>query len=225
MEKYGFVYLWYDRKHNRFYVGCRWGKEDDGYICSSVWMKRSYNRRPTDFKRRILERVYTSRKDLLEREHYWLQQIKQEELGQKYYNIRNHHFSHWSTDPIKTKEIAEKAAKGKQGIPPPCAGWNKGIKYPPHLKARMKKTPEARQRMSEAHKGKISPFKGKSRNYSQEVRKKMGHMKGKPVDPILVEIRRQSIKQLIWITNGTISKRINLNKQIPYGFVKGRFKK
>ena len=35
--KYGFVYIWYDRKHHRYYIGCHWGTIDDGYICSSNW--------------------------------------------------------------------------------------------------------------------------------------------------------------------------------------------
>lgn len=29
-EKYGFVYIWRDRKYNRYYIGCHWGREDDG---------------------------------------------------------------------------------------------------------------------------------------------------------------------------------------------------
>lgn len=28
-EKYGFVYIWFDKKHKRFYIGCRWGTEND----------------------------------------------------------------------------------------------------------------------------------------------------------------------------------------------------
>ena len=36
MEKYGFVYIWFDRKHKRYYIGCHWGHEDDGYVCSSI---------------------------------------------------------------------------------------------------------------------------------------------------------------------------------------------
>lgn len=39
MSKYGFVYIWFDRKHHRFYIGCHWGHEEDGYICSSNWMR------------------------------------------------------------------------------------------------------------------------------------------------------------------------------------------
>ncbi len=30
-QKYGFIYLWRDRKHNRYYLGSHWGSEDDGY--------------------------------------------------------------------------------------------------------------------------------------------------------------------------------------------------
>ena len=107
--KYGFVYIWYDRKHKRYYVGCRWGNEHDGYICSSSWMKASYKKRPQDFKRRILARVYTNRNDLHEEEYRWLSMMKPDELhGPRYYNIRNHHFSHWSSDSNRHKTISEK---------------------------------------------------------------------------------------------------------------------
>lgn len=108
-EKYGFVYIWYDRKHKRFYIGSHWGYEDDGYICSSKWMKNSYKRRKHDFKRRILSRVYTSKKELLEKENEWLQLIKKQELKIKYYNLRNSSFiNSWYADEIKNKTISEK---------------------------------------------------------------------------------------------------------------------
>ena len=82
MQKYGFVYLWYDKKHKRYYIGCHWGYEDDGYICSSRWMRKSYKRRKNDFKRRILSRIY-NRNVLIEEEHKWLQLIKSKELGKR----------------------------------------------------------------------------------------------------------------------------------------------
>lgn len=106
MEKYGFVYIWYDRKHKRYYIGCRWGNENDSYICSSKWMKDSYKRRPKDFKRRILSRVYTNKKDVLEEEYKWLSKIKIEELGNRYYNLHNHHFGHWTSE--ENREIRKK---------------------------------------------------------------------------------------------------------------------
>ena len=111
MEEYGFVYVWHDRKHKRFYVGCRWGSEDDGYVCSSVWMTKAYRRRPQDFKRRIVAKVYTDRKDLLREEHRWLQMIKPEELGKRYYNLRNHHFGHWTADEDKRLTVGEKISQ------------------------------------------------------------------------------------------------------------------
>ena len=108
MKKYGFVYIWYDRKHKRYYIGCRWGKEDDGYICSSPWMKQGYKHRPQDFKRKILSKVYTNKKDLLEEEYRWLSMIKNEELGKKYYNLHNHHFGHWSSDENSRLSVGQK---------------------------------------------------------------------------------------------------------------------
>ena len=95
MEKYGFVYIWRDRKHKRYYIGCHWGYIDDGYICSSVWMRNSYKRRPQDFKRRILE-IVKENDNIYDIEHKWLSFIKIEELGKRYYNLQNRRFNHWS---------------------------------------------------------------------------------------------------------------------------------
>jgi hypothetical protein len=88
-EKYGFVYIWRDSKHKRYYIGCRWGHIDDGYICSSSWMKSAYKRRPDDFKRRVIESNISSISLMFEREYYWLKQIEQKELGTRYYNLHN----------------------------------------------------------------------------------------------------------------------------------------
>ena len=85
-EKYGFIYLWYDRKHKRYYLGRHWGTEDDGYICSSTNMRNNYNNRPDDFKRRIIKRIYTSQEDLVLEEQRWLDFIHPIECGKRYYN-------------------------------------------------------------------------------------------------------------------------------------------
>lgn len=110
MENYGFVYIWYDRKHKRFYIGSHWGTEDDGYICSSNWMRDAYRRRPDDFKRRIIEKSY-NRKILLEIEHKWLSLIPSSELGKGYYNLRKHMYGHWTTDNEKMLTLPEKISK------------------------------------------------------------------------------------------------------------------
>jgi len=87
MEKYGFIYLWFDKKHKRYYVGRHWGSINDGYICSSRVMRRAYNRRPTDFKRRIISYIYTCKEDLIIEEQKWLNMINRSEYNKKYYNI------------------------------------------------------------------------------------------------------------------------------------------
>jgi len=101
MKKYGFVYLWLDRKHMRYYVGCHWGTEDDGYVCSSTWMRQAYKLRPQDFKRKILARIYSSRADMFDEEHRWLQMINEDELGSRYYNRQNKKFNHWSAEELE----------------------------------------------------------------------------------------------------------------------------
>lgn len=108
MEKYGFVYVWYDIKKKMFYVGSHWGTEDDGYICSSDRMRKSYRRRPDDFKRRIISRVWSSKKDLLDLEYSFLSLIKEEELGQKYYNLTKHRNGHWFEYPESLKKTSER---------------------------------------------------------------------------------------------------------------------
>jgi hypothetical protein len=85
----GFVYLWFDRKHKRYYIGSHIGNPDDGYICSSKWMNNAYKIRPSDFKRRILFQSDTiTKKELHIQEQKWLDLIKPEELSKKYYNLK-----------------------------------------------------------------------------------------------------------------------------------------
>lgn len=84
-QYYGFIYIWRDKKHKKFYIGRHWGSESDTYVCSSVNMKANCKNRPNDFKRRIIKRVYT-KEDLINEEQRYLGMIKLEECGTKYYN-------------------------------------------------------------------------------------------------------------------------------------------
>jgi hypothetical protein len=118
MEKYGFVYIWHDTKTKRFYIGAHWGTENDGYICSSTWMMRAYNKRPNDFKRRILERVDSSIEDTFLAEDRWLLKIKQEKLKKRYYNIQNKGQNYWFTlGEKKSLSVKQKISKTKTGVP------------------------------------------------------------------------------------------------------------
>ena len=114
MEKYGFVYIWFDRKYSRYYIGCHWGFEDDGYICSSPWMRQAYKHRPEDFKRKILNRVY-ERSELFKKEEKWLSLIKDEELRVRYYNLNKWAGSHWTLneDHRNTRQKISDAGKGR----------------------------------------------------------------------------------------------------------------
>lgn len=115
-EKYGFVYIWFDRKHKKYYVGCHWGTVDDGYICSSRWMKKAYKRRTNDFKRRILKNNL-SRIQMYEEEQRCFNMIKQEELGIKYYNLNITHTASplWHAYPEEVKTIGQKISYSKKG--------------------------------------------------------------------------------------------------------------
>ena len=111
MEKFGFVYIWYDSWRKMYYIGSHWGTENDGYVCSSNRMRKSYKRRPKDFKRKILKRIFTCRQDMLDEEYKYLSLIKDIELGKKYYNLTNHKNGHWSSSEQKTKTLKQKISQ------------------------------------------------------------------------------------------------------------------
>ncbi len=91
MKIFGFVYIWRDRYRKKFCVGSHYGQLDDGYITSTGYMIRAYNKRPQDFRRRILFLLTEDNKKLLlEKEQYFLNFIRSEELGKKYYNLKKH---------------------------------------------------------------------------------------------------------------------------------------
>lgn len=173
MEKYGFIYIWRDRKHKRYYVGCHWGNEDDGYVCSSVWMKNSYNRRKNDFKRRIVKKIYTNKKDMFLEEQRYLDMIKDDEIKVRYYNL-NKTWSHWLSDENKNLSVREKISKNvKKALEPEeirlkmslakkgKEGFFKGKKH----------TEDTKKLFSEQRKGKIGPNKGKK--FSEDHRRNL----------------------------------------------------
>jgi len=160
MEKYGFVYIWLDRKHKRYYIGSHWGTEDDGYVCSSSWMKKALKNRPNDFKKKIIARIYSSKQDLLNEENRWLAMIKPEELKERYYNLRIHDFGHWSADQDLSLSVGQKISASlikmynADGYVNPSKG--------------RPKSEETRKKLSNA-------LKGIPKNYvrSEETRKKI----------------------------------------------------
>lgn len=119
-EKYGFIYLWFDRKHKRYYVGCRWGNINDGYVCSSNWMKQAYGHRPNDFKRRILKSNIPTRHETYIEEQRWLDMIKVEEIKPlnskpRYYNLKIKTNETWHKYDENIKTIGQKISASKKG--------------------------------------------------------------------------------------------------------------
>jgi hypothetical protein len=84
----GFIYIWFNKKTKMYYLGSHKGAPDDGYVGSGKFFKSAYKKNPTQFKRKIIEFV-ENEENIILRENYWLSMIKPNELGNKYYNLKN----------------------------------------------------------------------------------------------------------------------------------------
>ena len=152
---YGFVYIWFDRRRKMYYIGSHKGHPEDSYICSSTWMRNTYNRHKEDFKRRIISIITEQdRKLILAEEQKWLNMIKQEELGKRYYNFK-------------------KEASGYS--------WE-GLHHSEETKARISRArkkswenPEYRNMMSE--KFKAVPGEKRSHLHTEETKQKLSEMR------------------------------------------------
>jgi hypothetical protein len=216
MEKYGFVYIWRDRKHNRYYIGSHWGTECDGYVCSSKWMNKSYNRRPEDFKRKILVKIYSSKNELLEQEYKWLSLISDEELGKKYYNFTKHKNGHWTAEDyekdirrrisLKTKEAMQKL-EVKQN-------YKEGLKTrdcrSSDVEVRTKRSESMKKTMAEKFPNRKQRDKFGSEEYCKNMAEKTkqlwqnpGHREsvGKKISQSLIG-RPSPVKNTFWWNNG-----------------------
>lgn len=152
----GFVYIWYDKKRVKYYIGSHIGAEDDGYVCSSPWMSSTYKRRPNDFRRRILERV-DSRPHLLEAEQRWISMIRPDEVGVRYYNLCLVVTDGWWFSEESTRKVASKMSRSRTG------------------KARKPTSAETKRKMSEAklrYYQHNSPW-NKGKTHSKETKEKL----------------------------------------------------
>lgn len=96
-DYYGYVYLWYDRKHRRFCLGSHHGSVEDSYITSTGWMMRAYKKRPEDFRMRVLAyNTINIVKETRKIEQHYLNMIDERELSisknvidgtNRYYNM------------------------------------------------------------------------------------------------------------------------------------------
>lgn len=174
LAKYGFIYVWFDCKHKRYYVGSHWGNPNDSYICSSDNMRHNYKNRPQDFKRRIVKRIYTNREDLLKEEQRWLNMVKPNEFGFRFYNInpKVHQQSWWVNDHTR-KHISEKLKGNKNGCKPCSPEKAKNIS-----EAKRKKFEERRAAGLSCYEGQalinITNGTNKGRPHSEEQKRHKG---------------------------------------------------
>jgi hypothetical protein len=164
-----FVYLWRDKKYNKFYIGYHNGSNKN-YICSSKYMLKEYNKRPLDFKRRILS--FGSKVKMAKLEERLLNKRKHR-FGKQYYNLWASfpHITHTEENKIKiseankgkkwSEEIKKKISESMKGIIP----WNKGKKGVQIF------SEESKRKISEANKGKNNGNYGKK--FSKDTKKKM----------------------------------------------------
>lgn len=234
MEKQGFIYIWFDRKRRMYYIGCHWGTEDDGYICSSNRMRDAHYRRPQDFKRRIIKRNI-ERYNLLSEEYKWLQYIKDDELGKKYYNLSRRHFGHWSNIETKNKTVRDKLSEATKKLhqdPVYKEKYREGRKKlpsqtPEQIAKRAaantgkKRTEETKRKISESNKGKVmGPLSDEHRQkVSEALKGDKNPFYGKQHDPILKKLMNEKTSQTMkgripknipsgyWWNNSIINKR------------------
>jgi hypothetical protein len=157
-----FIYLWYDGK--KFYLGVHEGTSDDGYICSSKVMLEEYEKRPQDFRRRIL--AYGTYKEMNDLEIKLLTNIKEKGRWDKYYNIA-FNFPRM----CHTEETVKKISKGLKGIP-------KSEEHKRKIgeaKKGIPKSEEHKRKISEAKKGITSHFLGKT--HTEEAKRKISEAK------------------------------------------------
>ena len=168
-EKYGFVYIWYDKKHKRYYVGCRWGRIDDGYVCSSAWMKKAYDNRPHDFKRRILKTNLTREGMYVEEQRYFdmikIEEIKPYNNCPRYYNLSLSSKNPWHQYPESVKTVGQKISASKKG---------KSVPAPPGRGAAISKAKKGNP-LTTAHKDALRGIKKKphSDEWKEESSKRM----------------------------------------------------
>lgn len=175
-----FIYIWYDRKHKRYYIGSHFkGHENDGYICSSPWMKQGYKHRPNDFKRRILQRMHCTHKELLEQEEKWLQ--KAEKKKERYYNL-TFTVGHWASDEKIKKSVGQRCSE-RQKSDPNWASWNKGIIRSEETKEKIKIarakqiiTEETKQKISQSLSGENNHFFGKKHTDATKELNRQKHL-------------------------------------------------
>ena len=207
--KYGFVYIWKDKKYPKYYIGCHWGTIEDGYVCSSNIMRDAYRRRPQDFKRRILK-TNIPKESLLLEEYKWLKLIKENELGTKYYNLKTHLFASGNLGKYHKEDHKRKISESIK------KKWQDPKYRENNIRLNFKHSEESKQKMSKDRKGKT--YEERFGDRGEEIAKKISNSQ-KLRNWDYKRARKGKIK---YMTNGTITKVIPKEYTIPEGWTSGK---
>jgi hypothetical protein len=125
----GFIYIWYDKLRNMFYIGSHKGVPDDNYLSSSRWLNGEIRYRPNDFKRKILK--FLSFQELVLEEYRLIGMIKPHEYGKKYYNLKQG--APAGTEPWNKGTVGQYSDEYRKKLSDKRklrSSWNKGIPNP-----------------------------------------------------------------------------------------------
>jgi len=117
--KEAFVYCWTDHGTNKLYIGWHKGSTDDGYICSSNYMKEQYNERPNDFTRQII--ASGSARDMIQFESFLLKSFDAAN-DVYFYNMHNNEPEFVHNQP-HTKETRMKMSEAHKKRTVYAKGW------------------------------------------------------------------------------------------------------
>ena len=160
-----FVYCWTNTENNKLYVGWHKGSPDDGYVCSSKYMKEDYIKNPNVFVRQIIAEGTTD--DMIALESALLDAANAKD-DDSYYNMSNGRTGWYVRE--KTEEHKKNISKSNIGK----HSKSLSVEHKEKIRTKMKE-----RVLSEDHKKKIGE-KTKARHlrgemsmlYSPENRKK-----------------------------------------------------
>lgn len=199
----------------KVYIGKHKTKNlDDGYMGSGTLIRRAISKHGIEnFKKEILF-VFSSKDEMDSKEKELVNEAFV--LSTSTYNLSLGGKGGWDILKAKTAFLGKKHTEFSKKKISEFQKNNNPMK-----------TAEAKLKSSERQKGIPKPyvsefFKGKPK--TDEHKKKISEaLKNRDENKVPRGYKRKS-KQ-IWINNGLISTRINLDSPIPVGFIKGRLKK
>ncbi len=208
---YGYIYRTHNLVNGKMYVGLKVSDKfiHEEYLGSGKILKSAIEKYGRDnFRVELLEEVDGSRKDLDEREKFWIKELNAVE-SDNYYNLH----------------------PGGRG------GSSKGIPKPESWKRKMsdmqkdgkswmngkRHSEETKHKMSKSHSGSLHPMYGK--HHSEKSKKLMSEAKKRNLPPICGSGSANPMTGRVWVTDGSTSKAIKrdeLEHYLSLGFKRGR---